>query len=344
MNDEIRFEDKLMPRKKSNKPLAYAWVAYMFTHQPDEIKRVLRYKTPSDSLIKLAEQPIGMTLSDGKFKVFEFPVSLNKAAGQKLLYEAVVRIDTYLKTIPIQAYDVLQNVTQNVTHRRKDTQSNIHMVAEAILHRAACEFKHEILFAFDSINVWINAVYGKELGYLTIRKCLELLVEAKIIKVNEWGKRGNRSKCTKIEFLPTETSKGQILTYTSNIDDWLLYNDHAMGKVYARESATRQDVLVERIYHYADELADQSIDGPVWPELRSLFGPADGTMTVADEVSAQSSEKVMIDVRDNNQARQELYLDRRMGALVPTLQEDDPNYRESRGKVLTDFDFTKSQC
>jgi hypothetical protein len=333
-----------MARKKSNKPLAYAWVAYMFTHQPDEIKRVLKFKTPSDSLIKLAEQPIGMTLSDGKFKVFEFPVSLNKAAGQKLLYEATVRIDTYLKTIPIQAYDVLQYVTQNVTHRRKDTQGNVHMVAEAILHRAACEFKHEILFAFDSINVWIKAVYGKELGYLTIRKCLELLVEAKIIKVNEWGKRGNRSKCTKIEFLPVEQPKEYILTYTSNLDDWLMFNDHAMNKVYSRESATRQDVLVERIYHYADELADQSIDGPAWPELRSLFGTTDGTMTVADEVSAQSSEKVTTHVRDNNQARQELYLDRRMGRMVPTLQEDSTHYREGSSKVLTDFDFTESRC
>jgi hypothetical protein len=321
--------------RKLDKSHVYSWVAYMFTHQPDEIKRVLRHKTPSDSFIKLAEKRISLTLSDGKVKKLNFPESLNKASGQKLLYATVVRIDSYLKTIPIQAYDTLQDVIANVTHRRKDTQSNIHMVAEAILHRAASEFKHEILFAFDSINTWISAVYGKELGYLTIRKCLELLVEARIIKVNEWGKRGNRSKCTKIEFIPVEVPKEKILTYTSKVDAWLDSAAHAMGKVYARESTTRQNVLEEQIHHYADKLADEMSDGPAWPPIIGFFGRVDDTMVVADEVSVQSSEKVL---------HEQLYFDRRLGRMVPTLQKDETSYRSTSKRLARGFDYTKSQC
>jgi len=203
-----------MPRKKIDKPSAYAWVAYMVTHQPEEMARVRKYGTPSDELIKIAEQPVAMTTSDGKFKLVTFPFSLNTGKGQKLLNETLSQVDLYLKTIPIQAFDLFNEIKTTLRVRRADTKSNVLMVAEALLHRAASEFKHEVLFAFDSINTWISAVYKKELGYLTIRKVLEILVEQGFIKVNEWGKRGNRSKCTKIEFLPLRES---ILTYTSNL-------------------------------------------------------------------------------------------------------------------------------
>ncbi len=81
----IRMEP-IMARRKNNKdkPMAYAWVAYMVTHHPEEMARVRRFGTPSDELIKLAEEPVGMTLSDGKYKMITFPKSLNTRAGQKL--------------------------------------------------------------------------------------------------------------------------------------------------------------------------------------------------------------------------------------------------------------------
>lgn len=294
----------------------------MMTHQPDEMSRLLKYGTPSNELIKLSEQPVGMTLSDGKFKVFEFPVSLNKAAGQKLLFEAATRIKTYLRTVPLQAYELLEHVRTTVKHRRKDTQANLHIVAEAILHRAASEFKHEVLFAFDSINVWIQAAYGKELGYLTIRKCLELLQESRILRVNEWGKRGNRSKCTKIEIIPL--AKEYILTYTSKVDAWLDSAVHAMMKVYAREATTRQNVLEARIHHYADELAGQSIDGPAWPELARLFPVTDASMSVAENVSAPMTEEEFL---------HELQINGFLGELVQPMHAHGTASRESSFRI-----------
>lgn len=311
-----------MARKKIDKPLAYAWVAYMMTHQPEEMKHLLKYKTPSSNLIRLSEQPVGMTLSNGKFKVFTFPESLNKSAGQKLLFDSAVALNVYLKTIPLQAHTLLEHVRTHVTHRRKDTQANLHMVAEALCHRAASEFKHEILFAFDSINTWIKAAFGKELGYLTIRKCLELLQEAGIIRINEWGKRGNRSKCTKIELI-TDT-KELILTYTSTVDAWLDSYAHAMMKVYARESITRQDVLEERIHHYADELANEAVDGPAWPPLRGLFGPVDDTMVQAETSSAPMTLEELL---------YELHIDRFLGELVQPVREDDTASRKNSRKL-----------
>lgn len=306
-------------KKKIDKSKAYAWVAYMFTHESAEIKKLLKYGTPSDRLITLADKPVKINLTDSEAKFIVFPVSLNSAAGQKLLHSAAVRITTYIKTIPLQAHALLEHVRTNVTHRRKDTQANLHMVAEALCHRAASEFKHEILFAFDSINTWIKAAFGKELGYLTIRKCLELLQEADIIRVNEWGKRGNRSKCTKIELI-TDT-KELILTYTSKVDAWLDSYAHAMMKVYARESTTRQNVLEERIHHYADELANESVDGPAWAPLRGLFGTTDATMVVAETSSAPMTLEEMIN---------ELHTDRLLGELVQSVREDDTASRKSR--------------
>lgn len=238
--------------KKINKPLAYAWAAYVMTHFPEEMKMFRKYGTPSDELLKLSCKAIEMTLANGETKFVTFPKSLNTAAGQKLLFQIVERIDLHLKCIPIKAHDLFQHVKSEVTHRRKDTQANLHMVAEAICHRAAVEFKTEVLFAFDSINVWIKAVYGKELGYHTIRKALELLQESQVIKVVEWGVRGNRSRATKIEILPV--LRKSVLFYSPQMDDWLLFNDHAMTAVYRRESTTRQDVLEHAIHMYAEKL------------------------------------------------------------------------------------------
>lgn len=310
-----------MARKKLNKPMAYAWVAYMITHHPDEMARVRKYGTPSDELIKLAETPVGMTLSDGKYKMITFPESLNKRAGQKILFETLTKLDLYLKTIPMQAYDLLSEIKTTIRVRRADTQRNILMVAEAVLHRVACEFKHEVLFAFDSINVWVKSVYGKELGYLTIRKALELLVEAGFIKVNEWGKRGNRSKCTKIEVLPLK--REHILTYTSNIDDWLLFNDHAMNAVYRRESTTRQDVLESRFHHFADQVAAEMMEDSLYAQGARLFPAKDAIMSVADEEFIDATEKELSDVE----------IDRYLGTLVQSVQETLPDPRQTGNRV-----------
>jgi hypothetical protein len=317
-----------MSRRKTNKPSAYAWVAYMITHQPEEMARVRKYGTPSDELIKIAEQPVAMTTSDGKFKLITFPESLNRRAGQKLLAETLVKVDLYLKTIPMQAFDLLTEIKTTLSVRRADTKSNILMVAEALLHRAATEFKHEVLFAFDSINTWVKSVYSKELGYLTIRKALELLVEKGFIKVNEWGKRGNRSKCTKIEFLPL--TREYILTYTSELDDWLLYNDHGMIAVYRRESTTRQDVLESRFQHYADQVASDMMEESRWAQGARLFPTTDARMSVVARKSVASNDKDILN---------ETYIDRLLGRMVLTLQEDGSDSRQTssgiRGRART---------
>jgi hypothetical protein len=310
-------------RKKEDKPSAYAWVAYMFTHQPEEIARVRKYGTPSDKFIKIAEQPVAMTTSEGKFKLISFPKSLNSRAGQNLLHETVIKVDLYLRTIPIQAFDLLNEIKATLRVRRADTLSNVLIVAEALLHRAASEFKHEVLFAFDSINVWVKSVYGKELGYLTIRKALEILVEKGFIKVNEWGKRGNRSKCTKIEFLPL---RNYVLTYTSNLDDWLLLNDHAMVAVYRRESTTRQDVLESRFQHYADELAAEMVMESRWAQGARLFPVASGKMVVLEPKS--------VSLQHEKELFNETYIDRLLGGLVSAVQEDGPDPRARSSGLL----------
>lgn len=299
-----------MSRRKTDKPSAYAWVAYMITHQPEEMKRLRKYGTPSDELIKLSDQPVAMTMSDGKFKLVTFPESLNTNKGQRLLFDTLRSVDLHLKCIPIKMYELFQHVKTTVRHRRSDTQSNMHMVAEAIIHRAASEFKLEVLFAFDSINSWIKSVYGKELGYNTLRKAIEMLAEASILKVNEWGIRGNRSKATKIELIPV--SRVSILTYTSDIDDWLMSRDMGMMAVYARESATRQNVLEKAIQHYADAiLAEGKMTS--WLDMVLDTGNLEGMFAVADDSIVEVE---VTSIKETND-----YFDRLLGELVPALQE-----------------------
>jgi hypothetical protein len=316
----IRIYGDMMSRKL-DKPSAYAWVAYMVTHQPKEMARVRKYGTPSDELIKIAEQPVAMTTSNGKFKMITFPLSLSRRAGQDALAKVLAEVDTYLKSIPIQAHSLFQDMKSSLKVRRADAKDNILMVAEAILHRASSEFKHEVLFAFDSINTWIKAKYNKELGYLTIRKALEVLVDQHFIKVNEWGKRGNRSKCTKIEFLPRE----YILTYTSDLDEWLLYSDFAMTAVYRRESTTRQDVLESRFHHFADQVAAEMMENSRWAQGARLFPSTDDRMAVVEVTPVG----VIIEEGLN-----ETYIDRYLGRMVPALQETVPITGQTSAGIL----------
>lgn len=279
----------------------------MITHEPHELSRIRKYGTPSENFVRIAESPVRIN-----GRLISFPVSLNSRRGQKLLYDILQSVDLFLKDIPCKSYDLFNFAKETLTHRRKDTLANLLMVLEAICHRAASEFKLEILFAFDSINTWIKAKYDKELGYQTLHKALELLIEAKFIKVNEWGKRGNRSRATKIEVLPRQ--RGLILTYTSNLDDWLLYSDHAMSAVYRRESTTRQDVVEAAIHHFAENFVNHDeaalyVEGKINDgTVARLFGSTDARM-----VESVTEDGVWTDD----------YLDRLLGGLVPTLQEDD---------------------
>lgn len=297
---------------KVDKPKAYAWVAYAMTHFPEEMAWFRKYKTPSETLIRLSEKPVAMTLSDGKFKLVCFPKSLNTRAGQKLFFDVFTHIDLHLKSIPAKAFELFKHVKATVRNRRSDTERNIHMVAEAVCHRAAAEFKLEVLFAFDSINTWIKAKYGKELGYVTIRKALENLAESKILKINEWGMRGNRRKATKIELIPI--TRKPILTYTSDVDDWMLVSDHAMIAVYRRESATRLNVLEQAIHHYANALVRQEQAG-AWASDFIRAGGMHGLFVGAD---AKMVEVEATTVKETND-----YFDRLLGELVPAVQEID---------------------
>jgi hypothetical protein len=307
--------DNLMPSKKPDKAKIFAWTAYMLTHQPEEMKRVLRYGTPSDTLIKISEQPVLMTTSDGKTKLITFPESLNTRAGQNLLFDAAQRVTEYVRTVPVQAHTLYEEIKATLSHRRKDTLSNYLMVAEAVCHRAASEFKHEVLFAFDSIIEWVKSVYRKDLGYLTVRRALEALQEAGFFKVREWGKRGNRSKCTKVEIMTSR--RNYILTYTSKVDDWMMNLDHAMMKVYARESTTRQDVLESRFHHYADQLAAEMLEESKFAQgARLHFGSG-------DKLVEQATEESVVEI--NEGLWDDVYIDRLLGRMVQPMQEAVPN-------------------
>lgn len=320
-----------MPRSKkqklaADKSRAYSWVAYMVTHESDEIKRVLKYGTPSDRLIELAAMPIEMKLANGTTKKVFFPESLNKRAGQNLLFQTAKRVTHYIRTVPLQAYSLYEDIKLNLKHRRQDTLSNYLMVAEAVCHRSASEYKHEVLFAFDSILAWIKAAYNKDLGYLTIRKALESLELAGFVKVHEWGVRGDRKKCTKIQITPDP--RETILTYTSKVDDWLMSVDHAMFAVYTRENVARLDVLEERIHHYADQMAlkDESRHAQGY----RLFPVSDDTLT---ETEVLEEDGVWTDE----------YIDRLLGRLVPAVQENDSCSREGSKGAGRQSSFSESE-
>lgn len=285
----------------------------MFTHEGSEIDHMRKYGTPSEKLIKLAEMPINF-----KGRCHTFPVSLNTSKGQKFLYSIIKSLDAHFKAIPIKVHNLFLYAKENVTHRRSDTQTNLLLVAEAILHRAASEFKLQVLFAFDSINVWIKAVAQKQLGYHTLRKAIEILEEFGILKVLEWGVRGNRGKATKIELLPV--MRRSILTYTSDLDDWLLSNDHAMMAVYRRESVTRQDVLESRFQHYMEAVALRDEE-----EALAIARMEDGTMERA--FSKRANMDVSVDVIEESE--DDLF-SRLLGELVPTVQEAQPVVGQNR--------------
>lgn len=305
--------------KKVNKPMAYSWVAYMVTHAPEEMARVRKYGTPSDELIRLAEKPTAMILKSGEVRSIFFPISLNTNRGQKLLFEILKHVDLHIKALPIKAYELFQHVKKTVSHRRKDTVANLHMVAEAIIHRAACEYKTEVIFAFDSINTWIEAKYSKVLGYLTLRKALELLEQAGILRVVEWGTKNVRHRATKIEIIPV--ARKTELTYSAEIDDWLLFSDHAMVAVYKRESVARQDVLEVAIHSHIESISASEMTAKIDRVLLqgAFFKRADSTVTI--EVRRE-------EVSDD-------YFARLLGELVQPLHKNDPTGREASYGIRT---------
>lgn len=318
--------------RKYNKHNAYSWVAYMFTHQPEEMQRVLRYGTPSDELIRLSNKRIYVsTASSTKKKILTFPVSLSTSRGQKALYEIATRFYLHVKCIPIKMYNLLQHVKDNIRHRRSDTQKNVLLVAEALTHRAASEYKTEVIFAFDSINTWIKAVYGKELGYHTIRKAIELLQDQGVLEVSEWGVKGNRHKATKILLKSREKS---VLAYSPEIDSWLTAGDAGMMAVYARESTTRQNVLEKAIHHFSDMImADQKVTS--WLDMTIDMNNVAGMFDLSD---ASIVEVEVTTVEETND-----YFDRLLGELVPAVQEIDSTVRQVGSELRGPYQFGENR-
>lgn len=278
----------------------------MTTQHPEEMKKLLKYGTPSDELIKLSNQRIELSVKGKKARFITFPESLNKAAGQRLLFNAVKRFAAYKITIPELAFNTFSNIVEQVHLRRADATTNVHMVAEALCFRAAVEFKAEILFSFDSINAWISEKYGKTLGYQTIRKALELLEEKLHITVREWGVRGNRRRCTKIHINFDYAMSVNLLPAT---DNWIFDGYAAYKAVESRESFARQDVLEVHIQRYLAKVADENA-AAVWEPVPSLFNVA-GKESLYEEFD----------------------VDRFLGELVSTVQEAEPD----TGRISTEF-------
>lgn len=308
-------------RDSEEKSLAYAWVAYMLTHESKELRRVYRYGTPSDELIVLAEKKVTVTLADGKAKEICFPVSLNKRSGQQLLYTAIVKVSNYVRKIPLHALSWLKDLTKDLKVRRSDARHNILLVAEAVAHRASCEFKSEVLFAFDSINSWVSAVYGKQLGYLTIRKALEVLQGQGFISVREWGKRGVRTRTTKIGII----LPAQIIVSQSETDRWLSGLDHGLMAVYSRESVTRQDVTEQKFHHYIDQVAAQQEEDSRYAEGARLLPSKSGKIVVSAEAQIIYNDKEI--VHDNTN------VNRLLGRLVHPVSQDEANSRGIEQRV-----------
>lgn len=311
--------------KDVKKSKAYAWAAYMWQRHPDEMKKLLKYGTPSDDLISLAEKKFEYTVR-GKTKFWSFPESLHKSAGQKLLFNAVKNVKLFIQSIPELAFASYQELVSQLKLRRADTTENILLVAEAVLYRAATEFKAEVLFSFDSINAWIKAKSGKTLGYVTIRKALELLESKFYLTVREWGTRGNRRKATKIYVhLDPKLVTPEI---AAACDEWITSHAYCMNDVYARESVARQDVLEANIHNYADSLLSEETsilnDGPVWAPVRRLCGTSDDTIEQAETSSAPMTLEELL---------HEIQINRHLGELVQSVHSNDSSVGTSSDPV-----------
>lgn len=317
-------------RNAENKAIAFAWAAYMISHEPEEIAKLLKYKNPSDNLRVLADKKITFTLSDGKVINSCFPLSLASSAGVKLLYNAVVNVNAYIKDLPRHALTMLLAIKFDVKARREDTRLNIQIVAEAILHRVASEFKPEVLFAFDSINTWIKSAYGKELGYLTIRKALEALEQQGYLVVREWGKRGVRTRCTKIYMI----FDGKPNVTLANVDDWLASVDHALMAVYSRESTTRQEVMAQKFYHYVEQLVETDPELSRYAQGARLFPASNDRLAVVG---------VLKDGAPCTKDIAHVHTSRFLGRLVPALQENGPHARPAFTGVFPCNDSIESQ-
>lgn len=313
------------------KAIAFAWAAYLITHASEEITQFRKFGTPSDELIALSNKKITLTLSSGTVETSCFPVSLNTRAGQSLLFNAVSQVNQYLKDLPRHALSVLNDIKVSIQARREDTRTNVQLVAEAILHRVASEFKPEVLFAFDSINAWIKAAYGKELGYLTIRKALETLEQQGYLVVREWGKRGVRTRCTKIYML----FKRKLTVSQAQVDDWLVSIDHALMAVYSRESVTRQDVMAQKFYHYVEQLVDSDPELSLYAQGARLFPARNDRLAVVGVARDVTSQEMKDNVH--------VYTSRFLGRLVSPLQENGPDPRSALTGVFPSNDSIESQ-
>lgn len=283
----------------------------MCSREATEIDHFLKYGNPSDRLIGLSEAKFVMRV-DGHLKNVEFPYSLNTAAGKKKAYSIIKKVRQYINDVPSLAYGLLLDVRKNVTHRRSDTQNNIQMVAEAVINRVASEGKPEVLFAFDSIITWVKTAYGKELGYLTIRRSLELLQAQGYLTVVEWGKRGKRGRCTKIKV--DLNFEREFEDFSVEAELWVEFTAPIMDAVYARESTTRQDVLEAQIHFYADQVLVEANAESRHAQGARLFTKSSARIVTdaSDEVVLETIEKVFYNDED--------YVTGLLGELVSTVQ------------------------
>lgn len=280
----------------------------MWQRHPEEMKKLLKYGTPSDELIKLADKKFEYTVR-GKKKFRSFPDSLYKSSGQKLLFSTVLAFESFKKDIPVLAYVTYKEIAAQIRLRRADATANLHMVAEAIFYRAAVEFKSQVLFSFDSINAWISEKYNKTLGYQTIRKAIEFLESKFYLEVVEWGVRGNRRHCTKLSLSFT---KETCASFLMDSDEWIFQGYAAFKAVQAREISARQDVLEVHIQRYLARIEKEE-SAPVWESVPRLFPKADDRISVVTPTGVTSTEKDILN---------ETYINRFLGGLVPSLQEN----------------------
>lgn len=314
VKDESTLPKRLFPEKAR----AYTWVAYMMQRHPEEFKKLLKYGTPSDEMIRLTYRRIFLHVDKDDVRRVRFPLSLHKSAGQKLLFKVTQDLYAYKLALPEALYHAFEEAKVLVKCRRADATANVLIVAEAVFSRAASEFKQEVLFSFDSINAWIKCKYGKILGYQTIRKALELLESKFIITVREWGQKGIRNKATKIYIHLDSSWRNCNL---GKADEWILNNSSAMKAVYAREDFTRYSVKeAETQAHLAREQAKEPVIGPVWSTLVDLFGPKHDTIV---EKPADAVPTTIVEEAWKNDD-----FNRFLGGLVSSMQEDGSNPRQ----------------
>ncbi|GAA3194048.1 hypothetical protein ACFO1B_03785 [Dactylosporangium siamense] len=247
-----------MSRTTVDKSQGYRWVTWLRSHHRSEFARILRYGTPSDELVALAEFPVLLrSAHESEMEWVEFPLSLSRRSGQALLFETAKQVDSYMKSIPMFSWTTVSSCREiSSTRRTWEMRRSAELVAEAILYRAAVEFVNTVLCAYSTIQTWISKAHGVELSLLGIGNALRWWseVEGSPFSVLEWGQRGGFGQPTRIRIrfgtevgatpsptpeAPARTSPRRPTGTTRSFrasqeqaDEWVLSYAHAMNAVY----------------------------------------------------------------------------------------------------------------